>query len=55
MTEDEEDNLELEYFKSQKFKDDLLEKINDGGQTEIWHNNSVVAILSKDVYVLKIN
>ena len=29
MTEEEEDNLELEYFKSQKFKDDLLEKINE--------------------------
>ena len=30
-------------------------KINDGGQTEIWHNNSVVAVLSKDVSVIRID
>lgn len=30
-------------------------KVNNEGQTEIWHNSSIVAILSKDVSVLKIN
>ena len=30
-------------------------KTNNEGQTEIWYNSSIVAILSKDVSVLKIN
>lgn len=30
-------------------------KINNEGQTEIWHNSSIVAVLSKDVSVFKIN
>ena len=30
-------------------------KVNNEGQTEIWHNSSIVAVLSKDVCVFKIN
>ncbi len=30
-------------------------KTNNKGQTEIWHNGSIVAVLSKDISVLKIN
>lgn len=29
-------------------------KINNEGITEIWHNNSIVAILSKDVSVIRV-